>query len=387
MTSATEGEGMSKLIPITLFSIILAILSHRYSFYDHINGVYLRKERFFYAIMSIGMILFAGLRITYNDTGSYRQYYDVLISADEGILAGVDWMKIGDNPGFVVVQRLMKYWNLSQYSFIMLFSIFTMGTHLWFFKKYSCNVFLTIFLFFTFDGYLFQLAAIKQCTAMAFCLIATDRAIQKKYISFVLYVLIGTLFHPYALMYLCVPFLCFVPWSKYTFIMLVIFACVGFGLQSMLGTLLDVTDMLGEQYDSSSFNGVGINPIRLLVTSVPLLLSFLAKEQIQTTKERDQHMILNLCMLNVELMFVALFGTANYFGRLANYFLPFQALAYPWILRQFDARGRKTVVFGTVLFYVAYFVYSNRFAGYFDSNYWSITFGEFLKLIFVRDTI
>jgi hypothetical protein len=39
------------------------------------------------------------------------------------------------------------------------------------------------------------MAAIKQCTAMAFCLLATDRAINKKYIMFVLYVLAGSLFH------------------------------------------------------------------------------------------------------------------------------------------------------------------------------------------------
>ena len=387
MTSTSEGEEMSKLIPITLFSLLFAILSHRYSLYDPINGVYLRKERFFYTIMSIGMIMFAGLRITYNDTGSYREAYRVLVTAEQGIIAGIDWLKIGENPGFEVVLRVMKYWNLSEYAFVMIFSVFTVGVHLWFFRKYSCNLFLTIFLFIAFDAYVFQFAAIKQCTAMACCLIATDRAINKKYGSFLLYVLVGTLFHPYALMYLCVPFLSFRPWSKYTFIMLVIFALVGFGLQSMLGTLLDVTDMFGEQYDVSSFNGEGINPIRLLVTSVPLWLSFLTKKQIETATERDQYIIMNLCMLNVELMFVALFGTANYFGRLANYFIPFQTLAFPWLLKQFDGKGRKTVTLGIVVFYVAYFVYAMSIYSNFDSNYWSITFGDLLKMFFVREAI
>ena len=42
-------------------------------------------------------------------------------------------------------------------------------------------------------------------------------------------------------------------------------------------------------------------------------------------------------------MFIALFGTANYFARLANYFLIFQTLALPWMLSYFDYKSKKTL--------------------------------------------
>ena len=190
---------MSKLIPITVISLILAALSHKFSWYDFNNDRYIRKERFFYTIMSVALILFAGLRTSYNDTGTYLYAYNA-IPTDVDLTSGIKWTELGGNPGFVFTTRLLKQWGFSGRSFIMVFSIFIVGTYLWFLRKYSCNLFMTMLLFITFAGYTFTLAAIKQCTAMAFCLIATDRAIQKKYPSFVLYVILASLFHLYALM-------------------------------------------------------------------------------------------------------------------------------------------------------------------------------------------
>lgn len=372
---------MTKLIPITIISLILAALSHKASWYDFDHDRYIRKERFFYTIMAIALILFAGLRTGYNDTGTYLGAYNG-IPADVELTSGIKWAELGGNPGFVFTMRLLKRWGFSDQSFLMFFSIFTVGTYLWFLRKYSCNIFMTILLFVTFAGYTFTLAAIKQCTAMALCLIATDRAIRKKYPNFVLYVILASLFHPYALMYLVVPFLSFRPWSKYTVIMITVFALVGFGMQSLLGTVLKVTDMLGEEYNAASFMGEGVNPFRLLVVSVPLLLSLIAAKQIARYEERDKYIILNLTMLNAEIMFVGLFGTANYFARLANYFLPFQAISIPWLLNQFRTDSKRFLLIVACVCYFLFFIYEKAISGSFDVNYYSITLWEYLKSLF-----
>jgi hypothetical protein len=237
-------------------------------------------------------------------------------------------------------------------------------------------------MFLSISGYTFHMAAIKQCTAMAFCLIATDRAINKKYIMFVVSVLLGSLFHPYALMYLIVPFLFFRPWSKATLFMIAIFAAVGFGMESLIGTILNVTDMLGENYNATSFIGEGVNPFRLLVVSVPAVLAFLVKDQIGEKEEKDQYLLVNLSMLNAEIMFVALFGTANYFARLANYFLTFQALSIPWLFTHFEEKSKRLVTNVGVICYVLFFIYSQAIHESFDGNYFSITLMEYLKSLF-----
>jgi len=372
---------MKELIPITIFAMVMVVLSHKYSGYDPIECSYYRKERLCYFVMSVGLILFAGLRRGYNDTNTYLDGYQWL-SQNKDWFQQIDWLKIGENPGFIFVQGVMNELGVSSQSFLMLFSAFTVGVNLWFFRKYSCNLWLSVLLFITFAGYIFTLAAIKQCTAMAFCLIATDRAIKRKYIRFVIYVLVGCLFHPYALMYLAVPFLFFRPWSKYTWIMLVVFGAIGFGMESLLGTLLNVTDMLGENYDASSFIGEGVNPIRLLVTAVPAVLALMTASQIAEDEDKAQYVIVNLTMLNAEIMFVALFGTANYFARLANYFIPFQAVSIPWLLKHYDHEGRRTMTMLATMGYVLFYIYSQAVHENFDANYWRITLGAYLKSLF-----
>jgi hypothetical protein len=334
-------------------------------------------------LTAITLILFAGLRTGYNDTGTYQHSYETIkLSEEEGLMDGIRWLKFGENPGFVFVQRVFRRWDISTQSFLMIFSVFTIGTNIWFFHKYSCNFFMSVLLFITFAGFAFNLAAIKQCTAMALCLMATDRAIDKKYGQFLLFVFLACLFHAYSFVYLAVPFLAFRPWGKNTIVLLVIFAFVGLGLQSMLGTLLNVTDMMGEEYDASSFIGEGVNPVRLLVTAVPIFLSLFTAEQIAGREDRAQDMILNATMLNGEIMFIGLFGTANYFARLANYFLPLQAVALPRLFSHFDAEGKRAISMTAAACYLLFFVYSHSISETFDYAYFSISLWDYVKSLF-----
>ena len=372
---------MSKLIPITIFSIVMAYLSHRSSEYYTIENKYGRKDWVFFTIMTVGMILFVGLRTNYNDTSTYLNAYKG-IKLDVGILDGIKWTEIGGNPGFVVTNRILVRLGAAPQTFLMVYAAATVGIYLWFVRKYTCNLPLSIFMLITFAGYTFALAAIKQCMAMALCMIATDRAINKKYLTFAALVLVASLFHPYALMYLAVPFLFFRPWSYKTALMIGAFAVIGFSLQGLLGGVLNITDMMGEEYDAASFQGEGVNPFRLAAVSVPVILSFLARESIEKEKDRGQYLILNLSMLNAEIMFVGLFGTANYFARLANYFLPFQAITIPWLFTHFDSRSKRFITIAAVVCYAFFFVYSFSITEQFDLGYYSISFGEYLELLF-----
>lgn len=372
---------MSELIPITVASIVLAILSHKASEYDPIRCQYGQKDWVFFGIMAVAMILFCGLRAGYNDTGTYQFIYE-RTPEDGNLLEGIDWLKLGENPGFAVTNRLLKRIGFSTQSFLMFYAVITVGIDLWFFRKYSCNLPLTIFLFIAFAGYIFTLAAIKQCMAMALCMLATDRAIRKKYISFILWVLIASLYHPYALMYLIVPFLMFQPWSLKSILMLIIFAVVGFSLQGLIGTIVDVTDLLGEGYDAESFSGEGINPFRLAVTSVPILLSLATRRMIAKENNRIQNLMLNLAMLNAEIMFVGLFGTANYFGRLANYFFMFQAVTIPWLFTHFEIRSKQFITCVAVMCYSLYLFYSQVIHESFDHHFYSITLWDYLQSLF-----
>lgn len=86
---------------------------------------------------------------------------------------------------------------------------------------------------------------------------------------------------------------------------------------------------------------------------------------------------MNLTMLNGAIMFVGLFGTANYFGRLANYFLIFQSLSLPWMLKKIGGKDSRVLAMLMVLGYLAYFYYANVIAIPFDRDFARLTVSEY----------
>lgn len=371
---------MWELVPITVAGVVLAMLSHYFSEYDPLRCRYRRRENFFYAILVVVMVLFVGLRTQYNDTDNYESFYNAM-DPELGLFEQLSW-EIGENPLFALTNRILQKLGCSAQSFLLFYAAITVGLNLWFIRKYSCNVPFSVFLFLATGMFTFTMAAIKQCMAMAICLVAIDRAIQKKYIACVLWVLLASLYHPYALMYLIVPFLMFRPWSVQTVIMLAVFAVAGAVLDQLIGTIVDVTDLLGENYDAASFTGEGVNPFRVAVVAVPVLLALVTRRVIAQTPDRVQYLMVNLAMLNAEIMFVGLFGTANYFARLANYFLLFQAMAMPWLLTHFEPRSNRTMTWGALAGYSAFYVYSNAIHESFDYHYASVSVWDYLASLF-----
>ena len=71
-----------------------------------------------------------------------------------------------------------------------------------------------IVVFFSIGTYILYVAALKQCMAMFFLLVALPYAIDKKYIRFYLLVVVAVLFHTHAFMFAIVPLLLEKPWTK-----------------------------------------------------------------------------------------------------------------------------------------------------------------------------
>lgn len=373
---------MSELLPVFLVSCLLSWFSHIFSTKDDIRNAYIKKEKIFFAIMAVIMTVFVGLRVSYNDTSAYIHAYNMSSVPDNfwGIFAGLKNSSISDHVLYVLIQRIFKYYAISPQQYLMFYAVITLIPYVWFINKYSSNVFFSILLTFTLGVYTFCCAGIKQAVAVAFCLIAVDRCINKKYVSFAIFVFIGILFHPYAFLFYLTPILRFVPGSKKTYWMLIIFFVLGIALQPLMGTVIDITTMLGEEYTETELSGTGVNPFRVAVCNVPLILFFLVKKNIPDDHYTvEKNVILNLTFLNGEIIFVGLFGTANYFARLANYFLIFQVLSIPWLLKYIDKRYRTLITIIAVVLYCLFFYYQNYIVINFDKYFDRITFIDYLN--------
>ena len=123
--------------------------------------------------------------------------------------------------------------------------------------------------------------------------------------------------------------------------MLAFSRAAGFLLRPLLGMVVNITTRLGEEYTISEFTGEGVNIFRVLVCNVPLVLSYIYRKKLFTDSSETENLMVNLTMLNGAIMFVGLFGTANYFARLANYFLIFQSLSLPRMLKKIGGRDGR----------------------------------------------
>lgn len=322
------------------------------------------------------LALFIGLRTEYNDTFAYMHMYSNSVAFPD--LWNSLNLKLGANPGFAILQGWLKSNGVSAQGFILLLSCFTVLCSLVFLKKYSVNLVITLFLFFATNAYTVSAAAVKQAIAISFGLLAVMASLNRKWILFAILMFVAATFHPYVLMYALVPFLTFKPWSGKTYVLLLGFLVVGFTLESLLGTIVDATSMIGDTYSEEDLIGEGISVFRVLVANVPLVLTFLYRRTLFRENSKETNVIINLALLNGAIMFVGIFGTAIYFSRMANYFTIAQCVALPWILSNLPRNHKQFFTGAMIAGYSGFFLYANVIAGSFSSGFTRITLWQYL---------
>lgn len=336
-----------------------------------------RRPEFIYAILVAILICFNGFRGSYNDTWTYRDAYVYLTPPFPDAWESFSW-SLGDNPGFEMIQSWFKTYDVDVHLLLMFFAFWTVLFYMLFIKKYGTHFVFSIYLFFTMGCYVFTLAAIKQCIATAICLIAIPYAIDKKWVRYICLVLLSSLFHPYALMFLVVPFMFFKPWSGATYIMLLGTIVTGFVLQPLLGTVVDITTAIGEGYTEGTFSGDGVGLPRVLACWTPVLISFIFRKELFADSTREQNLFVNLSMVFAGIMFVGMFGTALYFGRLSYYFNMMPVIALPWMLTKISRKNRQLLTTIAVPCYFLFFYYTYTLENHFDTAYEAVTLSQFL---------
>lgn len=336
-----------------------------------------RRPEFIYAILVAILICFNGFRGSYNDTWTYRDSYTYLVQGFPEGWDDISW-NLGSNPGFRLIETWLKTYNTDVHLFLMFFAFWTVLFHMLFIKRHSTQFVFSIYLFFTMGCYVFTLAAIKQCMATAICLIALPYAIDKKWIRYIGMVLLSSLFHPYALMYLIVPFMFFKPWSKASYVLLIGIIAIGLLLRPLLGTVIDITTAIGESYTEDTFAGQGIGLPRILVCWTPVIISFLYRKELFKDSTKEQNLFVNLSMVYAGIMFVGMFGTALYFGRLSYYFNMMPVIALPWMLTKISRKNRQLLTTIAVPCYFLFFYYTYTLENHFDTAYEAVTLSQFL---------
>ena len=225
-------------------------------------------------------IVWAGFRSNaFGDTGSYQKAFRECASSFGEI--GNYLSSVTKDKGFYLLMALEKsIFGDSCRLFFVLLAAFQLLIIVWMFRKYSEDYWFSIFLFIASTDYIsWTFNGIRQFTAVVIAYAATPFILKKKYIPSILIILLASTMHQSVL--LMIPIIFIIQgkaWNKKT--VLCILACLAALL--FVDQFTDIMDsMLAEtQYrnvvsDYKSWNDDGTNPLRVLVYSIPMILSLI----------------------------------------------------------------------------------------------------------------
>ena len=344
---------MINLFILMIFCFLLAnqisIMSRGYS-----SVLVARKKsmavKIGYFILLLALILFSGLRTTYNDTSTYMHAYRLVDVSKFNLL-----MLFEPYGGFELFQIILKkFISGNPQILILVSSIITNVIYVCFFSKYSKNFGLTILSYFVLGPYVFSMAGIKQILAMSFCLFAIDNLLKERKVKFVLWILFAMTFHPYIVCMLILPiFKNGIMNQKliiYTFFIII--------AVSNIDLLLSFVGIIGKDYNSAEFLSSTINPLRVIVEFIPIVFIFFYRSRLKKVNNKLFNLGINMAIYNVIFLSMGLFFNPIYFGRIATYFSTINAIIIPYLLCVIwrDLESSKTNVLIYYSVFIAYFV-------------------------------
>lgn len=328
-----------------------------------IGKIQVRTNRLFAILVFLPLIYYAGVRGTFEDTGVYRYGFNSLMPSS--VLQLSAYMKtVKKDRAFYFMSALIKCFITRDAKVYFLILAALQGLILvHFFRKYSEEYVFSVFVFFASTDYIsWMYNGIRQFTAVTITLLAADFIFRKKYIPAAIIIVIASLFHQSALIMLPIIFLVQgKAWSKRS--LLSIFAAVLIlAFTGRFTTILD--NMLADtQYqnvvsDWQAFADNGTSIFRVLVYSVPTLLSFVGLPIIRREDDPVLNVSCNMAIMTTSLYLVSMVTSGIFIGRLPIYCsLYSMGILLPWEIRHVFSEESGTALRVTAVLAFLFFFY------------------------------
>lgn len=352
---------MRELLIILAIVTSLAYLSQRQSM-KVTNGDGRKHWDIYLIILLVFLILFAGLRTGYNDTGNYIVGFNASVGIRE-FLSNSENLQPLENPLFYGFQALIRSFTDNVNVFFMICAVIVNFLNVRFIKRNAeINDFaFSMFLYVALGTLMLSIAAQKQILAMSVLTLALNQLIDRKYISYYIIVLIAGLIHSYAWLFLFFPLLVTKPWSFRTFVLLGITVGIMSVFQTAIETFVEVADQAGKNVPMEEvFDGNRMNIFRVAVYAVVPITALLFKRRINDHIDRRHSIFIQMSVVCLIFMMLGTMNGANMFGRSANYFEIGMICVMPWIVRYLFTRQSVIVVtLIASMCFIGFYLYDN----------------------------
>lgn len=351
---------MSNIL-VLFWMFFAAVLGHTAGMHrrENILGKEGRRATWIYVmIVTLPLIAMAVTRSNYfGDTSAYIADYRSIPGSMSGKMEYI--RSHTKDTGFYAMGALVSVFAGAHFRYFFLLIALVQGYALMkVYRKYSEDYWLAIFVFVATTDYLsWMYNGIRQFFAVAITLLAFEPIVRKKYIKAGIIIVFASLFHQSALMMLPIMFIVQGrPWNWKTILVIigtvVIMSASGV-FTDTLDTVLADTQYRNVVSDWRRGGDDGTNPLRVLVYSVPTILSLFCRQKIIKQGGRVVQIACNMGIISTALYLVSMVTSGIFIGRLPIYCsLYANGILLPWELKHFYGRSIRSVAIACyTLFY------------------------------------
>lgn len=313
-------------------------------------------------VLACPYVIWAANRGNIGDTYAYRMVFRNIPTLGNELAA---YLSTNDKDrGFTILVSLMKsIIGNNETLFLFLIAAFQMFCIVYFFRKYSTNFLLCMFMFVISTDYLsWMFNGMRQFIAVCIILLSFGLVLRKRYIPAVLVILLASTIHASALM--MIPLIFVIQGRAWNWKTLLMLASVGAAILLIDPFTVFLDSVLSEtQYSGLITNDIwksdnGTNILRALFYSIPAVLSLIGKRQVDKRNSPIVNLCVNCSVCTAALYFLSVFSSGIYIGRLPIYTTLQGYAAMPWLIdHMFTKRSAKIVTGGLICGYLAFFYY------------------------------
>lgn len=337
--------------------------------YEYISGEKVRRTRWLFAFFLFAPVFYivAVRSDVIGDTYAYEQAFNSLPNTWNGLISYIPTVK--KDKGFSLLSGIIKilFGNSTIVYFLILAIIQGMAL-IYVYRKYSTNYCLSMFLFIVSTDYVsWMYNGIRQFTAVTIIFAATPLMLKKKWFSLVGIILLASTIHGSALLMLPIVFIVQGrAWNKKTFVLII--ACVlAFNFAEQFTNVLDIllsdTQYTNVVSDWQMSNDNGTNLIRVLVYSIPAILSFIGRKWISYEDNPIINLSTNMSIISAALYLVSAGTSGIFLGRLPIYTSLYGYILLPYLIDKiFIKESAKMMYIMMISAYLVFYYYQMHFA-------------------------
>ncbi|MEW8992882.1 EpsG family protein [Clostridium sp.] len=303
---------------------------------------YNKKKKLLYAFIAGGFLfLVMGLRspVVGADTNQYLYRYNYIIyNMNMEIFKNSEW-------GFELFNSLFRGLGFNNQGYILVTSFIISLSISLFFYKYSKNIFISFFLHLTIGMFTMSMSGIRQTLAICFILLAFNYMMKKKFVKFLISVLLAYTFHNSAIVFLPIYLLRNIRVNKKNGIILLLMTTSMLVLRKLVVPIMEkfspqkYIDRYGLTSDVHY-----VNPLLIVIAiAIPATCLFFwsRTEELEKNERELFYMLFILSCVNVLVNILSL--NSNMIGRLSFYFITFNVVLIPNIISLIKNKKLRTI--------------------------------------------